>query len=247
MGYDELADLYERHREGLVRAAARLLADRAAAEDVVQETYVRALQFGGGQPAGASDDSGAEGACAIRAVGLPEKGLPSPAWLYRVTLNLCYDHLRALRRSGSLGQAARRARSGAPASGDWGEEESAAVPADAAPATETSEPENVALRREIAAAVRTAVAGLPPALREVVILREYGGLKYREIAETILCPIGTVMSRLHLARRRLRRSLAPYLELELGSLPEHGAGSRDAPRAERAFLPVETGRGGEER
>ena len=245
MGYKEVADLYERHREGLVRTAARLLADRAAAEDVVQETYVRALQFGGEQPAGASDVSGAEGACAIR--GLPEKGLPSPAWLYRVTLNLCYDHLRALRRSGSLGQAPGRAWSGAPASGDWGEEESAAVPADAAPATETSEPENVALRREIAAAVRTAVAGLPPALREVVILREYGGLKYREIAETILCPIGTVMSRLHLARRRLRRSLAPYLELELGSLPEHGAGSRDAPRAERAFLPVETGRGGEER
>lgn len=84
-------------------------------------------------------------------------------------------------------------------------------------------------------------------MREVVILREYGGLKCREIAETIFCPIGTVMSRLHLARRRLRRSLAPYLELELGPLSKLGTGPRDAPRAERAVLAVEAGRGGEER
>lgn len=83
MGYDELAGLYGRHRESLVRTAARLFADRAAAEVVVQESWVRALQFGGGQPAGASDDSGAERACAIRAVGLPEKGkacLPPPGF-----------------------------------------------------------------------------------------------------------------------------------------------------------------------
>jgi RNA polymerase sigma-70 factor (ECF subfamily) len=47
-----------------------------------------------------------------------------------------------------------------------------------------------------------------------VLLREAAGLKYREIAQVMGCPAGTVMSRLHLARRRLRAILAPYLEME---------------------------------
>ena len=50
------------------------------------------------------------------------------------------------------------------------------------------------------------------ASRAVVILREYQGLSYRDIADTLDIPIGTVMSRLNYARNRLRESLAPYLE-----------------------------------
>jgi RNA polymerase sigma-70 factor (ECF subfamily) len=59
--------------------------------------------------------------------------------------------------------------------------------------------------------VRQAVLSLPSASREVLVLREYEGLSYREIAETLGIPIGTVMSRLNYARSRLRQSLAPYL------------------------------------
>lgn len=61
--------------------------------------------------------------------------------------------------------------------------------------------------------VRRAVLELPPASRAVLILREYEGLSYREIADTLNIPIGTVMSRLNYARNRLRESLAPYLEV----------------------------------
>ena len=62
--------------------------------------------------------------------------------------------------------------------------------------------------------MRQAVRSLPPASREVLVLREYEGLSYREIAETVGIPIGTVMSRLNYARNRLRQSLAPYLYQE---------------------------------
>ena len=52
------------------------------------------------------------------------------------------------------------------------------------------------------------IRALPPALREVIVLRELEGLDYAEIAQVALIPIGTVMSRLSRARGRLRASLA---------------------------------------
>lgn len=59
-----------------------------------------------------------------------------------------------------------------------------------------------------AEAVREAVMELPVKLRAVIILREFEGLTYRSIAEVLGIPIGTVMSRLHEARARLRRRLS---------------------------------------
>lgn len=56
--------------------------------------------------------------------------------------------------------------------------------------------------------VAQALAGLPPDLREVIVLREVEGLSYKEIAEVAEVPIGTVMSRLSRARRRLQESVA---------------------------------------
>lgn len=56
--------------------------------------------------------------------------------------------------------------------------------------------------------VAQALAGLPPDLREVIVLREVEGLSYKEIAEVAAVPIGTVMSRLSRARRRLQKSVA---------------------------------------
>src|SRR5262245_55973647 len=56
-----------------------------------------------------------------------------------------------------------------------------------------------------------ALAELPPAFREVVVLREIEGLSYRDIAEVTGAPIGTVMSRLARARRDLRQTLTQLL------------------------------------
>jgi RNA polymerase sigma-70 factor, ECF subfamily len=66
-------------------------------------------------------------------------------------------------------------------------------------------------RRLLAEAVRNAVACLPESQRAVFILSEYEGLSYREIAEILGVPIGTVGSRKHLATEALRERLRPYL------------------------------------
>jgi RNA polymerase sigma-70 factor, ECF subfamily len=55
--------------------------------------------------------------------------------------------------------------------------------------------------------VRRALAQLPPASRAALVLSEYEGLSYAEIAAALDIPLGTVMSRLHYARRRLRELL----------------------------------------
>jgi RNA polymerase sigma-70 factor (ECF subfamily) len=55
--------------------------------------------------------------------------------------------------------------------------------------------------------VRQAIQQLPPKYREMILLREYEELSYREIATLLNCPTGTVMSRLARARSRLRELL----------------------------------------
>jgi RNA polymerase sigma-70 factor (ECF subfamily) len=66
------------------------------------------------------------------------------------------------------------------------------------------------LGKEVAERVRQAVTDLPPLQREALILFEYEELTLMEIAAIVATDIGTVKSRLHRARERLRRSLSPY-------------------------------------
>ncbi len=73
-------------------------------------------------------------------------------------------------------------------------------------------PESFLSQSELNTQVTQAVLSLPPASRMVLVLREYEGLSYREIAETLDIPIGTVMSRLNFARNRLRQILGPFVE-----------------------------------
>ncbi len=74
-------------------------------------------------------------------------------------------------------------------------------------------PEAAVVAKELGERVRQAVLALPPTSRSVLVLRGYEGLSYQQIADTLGIPIGTVMSRLSYARKRMRESLAVDLEV----------------------------------
>jgi RNA polymerase sigma-70 factor (ECF subfamily) len=111
---------------------------------------------------------------------------PFRNWVYRIATNAAFDVLRRRRET---------------------------VDIDLLPLHSTTPgPEASVERQERADHVRQAVLALPPASRAALVLREYEGLSYREIAETLDIPIGTVMSRLSYARNHLRDALALYME-----------------------------------
>ena len=72
-------------------------------------------------------------------------------------------------------------------------------------------PETLAANSEQALTVQQAVLDLPDASRAVLVLREYEGLSYQEIAEALDIPVGTVMSRLNYARKLLKEKLEVQL------------------------------------
>lgn len=72
---------------------------------------------------------------------------------------------------------------------------------------EALDPGRLLLRQAEGEAVRSAVEALPAEFREVLVLRELEGMSYKEIAAAAGIPIGTVMSRLTRARRRLQETL----------------------------------------
>jgi RNA polymerase sigma-70 factor (ECF subfamily) len=114
---------------------------------------------------------------------------PFYAWLYQILRRLCFNFRRD-----------RATRSRALASGAWLIAEEAAARGEADPARAL---ELQTLRDRLT----DAIDRLPDREREVFVLKEFEGLKYRDIAELVGVPLGTVMSRLYAARRRLADAL----------------------------------------
>ena len=90
-------------------------------------------------------------------------------------------------------------------------------------ASDETDPEVVLGRRDDREAVRRAVEGLPVEFREVLVLREFEGLSYQQIAAVAGVPVGTVMSRLSRARDRLERALVPAVDPATGPSPGSAA------------------------
>ncbi|OLC39839.1 MAG: hypothetical protein AUH81_00395 [Candidatus Rokubacteria bacterium 13_1_40CM_4_69_5] len=120
-------------------------------------------------------------------------------WLFRITMNVATDRARQ-----------RAARGRAFGTERVSEEEWERVMVDQAAA-----PDDVAMRAEERERIRRALEALPPHHRAIIMLGDLEGLSYREIAEVLDIPMGTVMSRLHNARKRLRQVLGPLLVLVL--------------------------------
>ncbi|HEY1912014.1 MAG TPA: sigma-70 family RNA polymerase sigma factor [Vicinamibacterales bacterium] len=158
------------HAQGLFRLAMWFERDRNEAEDLVQETYTKALE----------------------SFHRYESGTNCRAWLVTIL-----QHVRSNRR---------RARGRALIVSD-SEERIAQTIAIVPPVPERLTDEDVL----------AALHRLPVKYQEIVLLSDIEELSYKEIAEALTIPIGTVMSRLHRGRAMLRVELADYAAV-------HGAG-----------------------
>ena len=115
-------------------------------------------------------------------------------WMYQIALNLCRDQTRRKRR--------------------WGRLMFSAPAGDAEPLREHAAPETVVTSPTAAfehgerrSAVRRALSALPQDQREVLLLKEYEGLKFREIADVLGVPESTVKSRMYAGLDAMRTSL----------------------------------------
>jgi len=159
--------------ELLYRVALRLTSSPSEAEDLVQDTLVRAFRafdrFDGRYPR---------------------------AWLLTILRNTRRNDLRRRRPDLLDAEVADRI----PARGQDGEQDATAAQAVAG---------------QLMPQVRDAIAGLSAKHRSVLVLVDLDGLTYREAADVLEVPIGTVMSRLHRARRKVRAQLEAVGFLEV--------------------------------
>jgi RNA polymerase sigma-70 factor (ECF subfamily) len=114
------------------------------------------------------------------------------AWLLAVVRNTCYSWMQ-------------RQKAHVPV---------AALDEEAHAVTDAFDPVLSMVRVEDQKLVRQALGQLPAEFREVIALRELEGLSYKEIAQIVAIPMGTVMSRLARARERLQQLLAPRMNKE---------------------------------
>jgi RNA polymerase sigma-70 factor (ECF subfamily) len=113
------------------------------------------------------------------------------SWLYRIALNLCRDWMRRERRALIVQ---------APDDVDLVELAAAAEPSESI--------EELVSRKDLTRAVERVMARLPEEQRTAIILKEYQGLTFQEIADLVGCPLSTVKTRLYQGLTVLRRELA---------------------------------------
>ncbi len=113
-------------------------------------------------------------------------------WLYRIVKNSCLNHLRRQRVENQVSLESLRESGHDVASAESG-------------------PAEVASRRELSRRLMEAIETLKPDHREIIMLRHFHQMSYAEIAQALGCPQGTVMSRLHAARRVLKNKIAPHV------------------------------------
>ncbi|MDQ4133389.1 MAG: sigma-70 family RNA polymerase sigma factor [Actinomycetota bacterium] len=175
------------HMPSLYTAALRMTRNPSDAEDLVQDTYLKAYRgFGGFQ-----------------------EGTNLKAWLYRILTNTYINAYRAKKRRPELT--------------DIDDVEDLylyhRLGGLEAASTRQSAEEQV-LEHFTEAEVKDAIEALPEQFRLAVLLGDVEGFSYKEIAEILDVPIGTVMSRLHRGRKALQRRLYEFGR-ERGLIPEH--------------------------
>ncbi|OGK99639.1 MAG: hypothetical protein A3E31_12935 [Candidatus Rokubacteria bacterium RIFCSPHIGHO2_12_FULL_73_22] len=162
------------HLDALYRSALRLTQNRAEAEDVVQDTFLRAF----------------------RSFHRFNPGTNCRAWLFTILRNTFLNRVRGAGREVHEGESAE----------GW----DALLERSAERRPGAGNPEEELLQTALHGDVDRALRALPLAFREAVVLVDLEGLSYKEVAEIVGCPVGTVMSRLSRGRRLLRRALGDF-------------------------------------
>ena len=174
------------HLDALHYAAMRLTKDQSNAEDLVQETFLRAY----------------------RALHQLTREESCRAWLMKIMTNIWLNQLQ------------KRGREGMPFDIyelDLSPEEAAMWSRQSTPEA----PDSAASRKQFCEDLDQALQRLPEPFRIVVMLADVEGLSYKEVADTLQCPIGTVMSRLYRARQFLRKALWAHARRSQESDPLH--------------------------
>ncbi len=189
------------HLDALYASALRFTRDRRDAEDLVQDTFVRACRF----------------------LDRFQPGTNLKAWLFRILTNTFINKYRRTSRERTIVE------------GPGREQVTDQLHSpDAADRAEN--PERTLLDRLVSEEVLAAIDAVPIDFRMVVLLADLHDFSYREIADILDVPVGTVMSRLFRGRKHLQRSLAGYAAAT-GILPEPPSGEKidlDAYRRRRA-------------
>ncbi len=161
------------HLHSLYHMALRFTRNPADAEDLLQDTYVRAFRF----------------------FDRYQPGTNAKAWLFKILRNGFINRYRKAQKR--------------PDEVDFSkiEEtfESLLEPRQRLPG-----PEEELLSRSLDEPIEDALRALPEEYRSVLLLAVVEGFSYREIATTLDCPMGTVMSRLHRARKHMKSRLLSY-------------------------------------
>lgn len=180
--------LFERevrpHVDALYSAALRLTRNEVDAEDLVQDTLVRAYRF----------------------YERFEAGTNFKAWLLRIQMNTFVNRYRRIVRERNVLEGPMALPVGEGLMGR-------------ATMRSLTDPVGDAQRQLIAQEITRAFDQLSDEARAMVLLADVEELSYKEIAKIIGCPIGTVMSRLHRARKQLQSSLQMQAR-QLGIIPE---------------------------
>lgn len=167
--------LVEKYQDRIFALCYSLLRSREDAEDITQETFVKAYL----------SLKNFEGASSFY------------TWVYRIAYNMVIDFKRKVKRKGGDAvQLDEAVQSGAGAEGII---------------SEAVDPERELERKQISQRIGQALGELSDPHRAVITLREVDGMSYDEIAEITGVSKGTVMSRLHYARKRLQELLSDLI------------------------------------
>ena len=165
--------IVERYKEQIYQLAYRMTGVHEDADDISQETFIRAY----------------------KSIGRFKGKAKLSTWLRRITINLSINHLK--RKSRYEHESF---------------DEKLLDDKDYSPTLKQAHnPAEMVESEELVQQIEEAIESLPIREKVVFILRIQQGLSYKEIAKTIGCPIGTVMSRLNRARGKLRNMLKDYV------------------------------------